>query len=221
MNPVHPILVCGLDEGLYHKNGIRVNCAHYEKFRKKFCGEQRVIGSPEFGGTRYESLVVNSQLLCDFRARDNFLKCLVPSRVGVLEVEISFDLGRREGSEDEGDDLAFDEVEVNRCGKTEMTPFGQVQEFYIEIWNRNAVDDALSDISEVEGEVLGDKKSFVVGVGPIKRTRNRTVWKDMGVVFITSIIERGCDLDFKGEDTSDYLNGRDRDRKGDRQDVGK
>lgn len=220
MNPVYPILVCGLDEGLHHKNGTRVDCAHCEKFRKKFCSEQRVIGSPEFGGTRHETLVVDSQLLGDFRARDDFLKSLVPSRVGVLEVEISFDLGRREGPEDEGDDLAFDEVEVNRCGKTEMTLVRQVQEFYAEIGNRSAVDDALSDISEVDGEVLGNKKSFAVRVSPTERTKNGTVRKDMGVVFITSIVECGCDLDFEGEDTSDYLNGREI-VMGDRRDVGK
>lgn len=32
------------------------------------------------------------------------------------------------------------------------------------------------------------------------------VWKNMGVVFITSIIEGRRDLDFEGEDTADYLN---------------
>jgi hypothetical protein len=49
-------------------------------------------------------------------------------------------------------------------------------------------------------------------VGLAERAGNGTVWKDVGVVFITSIIERGCDFDSEGEDTSDYLNGRDRDR---------
>jgi len=51
-----------------------------------------------------------------------------------------------------------------------------------------------------------------VRVGLADRTRNGTVWKDMGVVFITSIVECGCDFDSEGEDTSDYLNGRGRDR---------
>jgi hypothetical protein len=31
------------------------------------------------------------------------------------------------------------------------------------------------------------------------------VWEDVGVVFITSIIEGRSDLDFEGEDASDYL----------------
>lgn len=50
--------------------------------------------------------------------------------------------------------------------------------------------------------------------GPIERSRNGTVWKDVGIVFITSIVECGCDLDSEGEDAPDHLNGRDRDRKG-------
>ena len=33
-------------------------------------------------------------------------------------------------------------------------------------------------------------------------------------MFITSIVERGGDLDIEAEGTSDYLNKRDRDREG-------
>jgi hypothetical protein len=189
-----------------------VDCAHGEKFRKKFGSEQRVIGGPEFGGTRHESLVVDSQLLGDFRTRNDLPNSVIPFWVGGLGAEISFDLGRGEGSEDEGDDLAFDEVKVNRCGKSKMALVHQVQEFYVDLRNRDAVRDALSDIPKVEREILGDEKSLIMRVGLAERARNGTVWKDVGVVFITGIVECGCDLYSEGEDTSDYLNGRDRDR---------
>jgi hypothetical protein len=122
-----------------------VDCAHGEKFRKKFGSEQRVISGPEFGGTRHETLVVDSQLLGDFRTRNDLLNSVIPFWVGGLGVEISFDLGRGEGPEDEGDDLAFDEVKVNRCGKTKMTLLHQVQEFYVDLGNGNTVRDALRD----------------------------------------------------------------------------
>ena len=41
------------------------------------------------------------------------MKNPVPFWVGGLGVEISFYLGRREGSENEGYDLAFDEAKVD------------------------------------------------------------------------------------------------------------
>lgn len=63
-------------------------------------------------------------------------------------------MGRGDGSEDESDNLAFDKVEVNRYGKTQMTPLGQVQEFYVDLWNENAVGYALRDVPEVEREAL-------------------------------------------------------------------
>jgi len=189
-----------------------VGCTHGEKFRKKFSSEQRIIGSPKFGGSRHETLVVNSQLLGDFGARHNFPEGHVPFRVRDLGVEISFDLGRGEMSEDKSDNLAFDEVEVNGCRKAHMALLGQVQQLNGDIRDGHTVGYALRDIPEVKGEVLGDEKGFVVRRGLVKRTGNGTVWKDVGVVFIASIVECGCDLDSEEEGTSDYLNGRDRDR---------
>ena len=185
---------------------------HGKKFRKKFGSEQRVIGGPEFGGSRNEALIVDSKLLGDFRARDNFVKNLIPFRVGSLGVEISFYLGRGEGSEDEGDGLAFYEIEVNGCRKTQMAFFCQVQELYVDNRSGNTVDNALSDVPEVEGEVLGDKESLVVRLCLVETARNGTVWKDVGVVLITSIVECGCGFSSEGEDTPDYLNERDHDR---------
>ena len=138
-------------------------CTHGEKFGKQFGGEQRIISSPQFGGARQETLVINPQLLGNFRTGYHFLESLVPLWVGGLGVEISFDSGRGEGSKDESDNLAFDEVEVNGCGKAQMTIFGQVQELYVDLRNGNAVDYALGDVSEVEGEVLRDKESLLVG----------------------------------------------------------
>jgi len=99
-----------------------------EKFGEKFGSEQRVIGGPEFRGSRQEALVIDSQFLSGFRARDNFLKNLIPFWVRGLGVEIPFDLGRGDGSEDKGDDLAFDKVKVNGCRKTEMAFLCQIQE---------------------------------------------------------------------------------------------
>ena len=204
---------------VWKKNHIRKRafawgCTHGEKSGEEFGSEQWVISSPEFGGTGHESLVVDPQLLGDFRARHHFLESLIPFWVRSLRAEVSFDLGRREGSEDESYDLAFDEVKVDRCRETQMALLGQVQELYIDLGNGNAVGYALREIPEIEGEVLGDEESFVVRWGVIKITGNGTVWKDVCVVFITSIVECGCDLDSEGEDTSDYLNRRDRDREG-------
>ena len=116
-DPVYPVLVCGLEEGLYHEGNGCADYTHSEKSRKKFCSKQRIIGGPEFGSPRQETLVVDSQFLGDFRTRDNLLESLIPFWVGGLGVEISFYLGRGEGSEDEGDDLAFDEVKVYGCRK--------------------------------------------------------------------------------------------------------
>jgi len=121
-------------------------------------------------------------------------------------------LGGGEISKDKGDDLAFDEVKVNECRKTQMALVSQVQELDVNVRDGNTVDYALRDVPEVEGEVFGDEKSLAVRRSLVKRTGNGTVWKDVGVVFITSIVECGCDFDSEGEDTSDYLNGRDRDR---------
>jgi len=81
---------------------------HGEKFGKEFGSEQRIVSGPEFGGARHETLVVNPQLLCDFGTGHYFLESLIPLRVGSLGVEISFDSGRGEGSEDESDNLTFD-----------------------------------------------------------------------------------------------------------------
>ena len=205
-----------------HNSGSCIDCTHGEEFRKKFGGEQRVIGGPEFRGSRDESLVIDSQFLGDFRTRDNFPKSLVPFWVWGLGVEISFDLGRGLGSEDKGNDLAFDKVKVNRCRKTQVTLLCQVQELYVDLRNGNTVDDALRDIPEVKGEVLGNEKSLVVGSRLVDRTGNGTVWKDVGVVFVTSVIECRCDFDSEGEDTSDHLNRREIViGKGDRRDAGK
>ena len=131
-----------------------------------------------------------------------------------MGIEISFDLGSGKGSEDESDGLSFYEVKVNRCRKSQMALLGQVQEFYVDLRNGNTIDYTLRDIPEIEGEILRDEECLVVRCGGIETARNRTVWKDVGVVLITSIIERGCDFDSEGEDTSDYLNRSDRDREG-------
>lgn len=133
---------------------------HAEQFGKEFGSEQRIVRSPEFGGARHETLVVNPQFLCDFRTGHYFLESLIPLRVGGLGVEVSFYSGRGEGSEDESDNLTFDEVEVDGCGKSQMTLLGQVQELNVDLRDGNTVDFALRYISEVEGEVLGDEKSL-------------------------------------------------------------
>ena len=44
-----------------------------------------------------------------------------------------------------------------------------------------------------------------MGCRMVETTGNGMVWENMGVVFITSIIEGGSDLDFEREDTSDDL----------------
>jgi len=85
---------------------------------------------------------------------------------------------------------------------------------YVDLGNGNAVNYTFRDIPEVEGEVFGDKNSLFVRWCIVGTTGNGTVWKDVGVVFITSIVECGRDLDSEGEDASNDLNGRDRDREG-------
>jgi len=37
---------------------------------------------------------------------------------------------------------------------------------------------------------------------------NGTVCEDVGVVFVASVVECGCNFDPEGEDTPDYLNRR-------------
>ena len=91
-----------------------------------------------------------------------------------------------------------------------MTFFCQIQESYVDIRNGNTVSNTLRDIPEVEGEVLGDKENLALRLGLVERTRNGEVWKDVGVVLVTSIVECGCNFDSEGEDASDYLNGRGR-----------
>ena len=179
---------------------------HGEKFRKKFRSKQRVIRSPESGGTRYETLVVNPQLLRGFWTRDNFMESLVLSWAG-LRVEIPFDLGGGEGPKDKSNDLAFDEVEIDGYRETEMAPFRQIQELYGNLRDRNTVDYTLRDKPEVEGEVFGDKNSLVVRWSAVETTGNGMVGKNVSVVLITSIVERGCYLDFEREDATDHLNG--------------
>ena len=107
---------------------------------------------------------------------------------------------------DKGNDLAFDEMEVSGYGETEMTFLRQVQQLDVDLRGGNTVDEALRDIPEVEGEVFGDKKGLIVRWTVIESTWNGMVWEDVGIMFMTSIIECGSDLDFEGEDTSDYLN---------------
>jgi len=41
-----------------------------------------------------------------------------------------------------------------------------------------------------------------------------TVCEDVGVVFVTSVVECGCNFNSEGEDTPDYLNRKNRDREG-------
>ena len=130
---------------------------------------------------------------------------LIPLWVGVLGVDVSFDLGTGDVSEDEGDDLAFDEVKVYGCRKTQMALAGEVQELHVDLGSRDAVRHALCDIPEVKGKVLGDEESLVVEWGVVD---NGAVWEDVGVVFIASIVECGCDFDPEGDDTSDHLNRR-------------
>jgi hypothetical protein len=147
--------------------------------------------------------------LGDFWTGYDFLENLVPSRARGLGFEISFNLRRGEWPKDKGDDLALNEVEVNGCRKAEMAVVCQIQELYVDFRNWDAVDQALRDIPEVEGEVFWDEESLVVRQSSLEVTRNGMVGDDVGVVFITSIIERGCDLYFEGEDASDYLCKRD------------
>ena len=173
-------------------------CAHGEKFGKKFGSEQRIISSPELGGARHETLVVNPQLLGDFGTGHYFLKSSVPLWVGGLGVEVSFDSGRGEGSEDESDNLTFDEIEVDGCRKTQMTLLGQVQELYVDLRKGNTIDYALGDISEVEGKVLRDEKSLLVRWGVVMMTGDRAVCEDVGIVFVTSVIECGCNFNPEG-----------------------
>jgi len=55
----------------------------------------------------------------------------------------------------------------------------------------------------------------------VEKTGDGTVWKNLGVMFVTSIIKRGCDLDCEGEDTPDHLSRREIViGKGDRRDEG-
>lgn len=103
-----------------------VDNAHREKVRKEFWGKQRVIRRPEFRRAGNKALVVNAQLLGDFRTRDNFLESLNISWAEVLRFEISFDLRRGNVPKNKSDDLAFDEIEVNGYGKTKMTLFCQI-----------------------------------------------------------------------------------------------
>jgi hypothetical protein len=76
---------------------------------------------------------------------------------------------------------------------------------YVDLRNRNTVDYTFGDKPQVEGEVFRDKDCLVVRWGAVETTGNGMVWKDMGVVFVTSIVECRCDLDFEGEYTTDYL----------------
>ena len=70
----------------------------------------------------------------------------------------------------------------------------------------NAVDYTLRDISEIEREVLGDEKGLVVRCSRVVETAgNRMVWKKIGVVLITSVVECRCDLDIEREGASNYL----------------
>jgi hypothetical protein len=133
------------------------------------------------------------------------LENLIPLWVGVPGVDVPFDLGAGDVSEDEGDDLAFDEVKVYGCRKTQMALAGEVQELYVDLGSGNAVGYALGDISKIKGEVLGDEESLVVEWGVAD---NGAVWEDVGVVFVASIVECGCDFDPEGDDTSDHLNRR-------------
>ena len=130
--------------------GLSWDRTHSEKFGKKFCSEQRVIGGPKFGGARNKTLVVDAQLLGDFGTRYHFLEGLIPFWVRGLRVEISFDLGRGEGSEDESDDLALDEVKVNGRRKTQMAVPSQIQELHVDLGNGNTIGHALRDVPQVE-----------------------------------------------------------------------
>lgn len=134
--------------------------------------------------------------------------------IGGERFEITFGLGKGDGSEDKSNDLTFDEIEVEGYRETEMALVCQVQELYVRLRNWDTVDYALGDIPQVEGEVFGDKKGLVVRWSVVERTGNGTVWENVGVVFITSIIERGGDLDIEREDASDHLNDRDGNREG-------
>lgn len=125
---------------------------------------------------------------------------------GSERFEISFGLGKGEGSKDESNDLAFDKIEVKGHGETEVALFCQVQELDVGLRGRNTVRYALRDVPEVEGEVFGDEKGLIVSWSVVETTGNRMVWDDVGVVFITSIVECGSDLDIEREDTSDHLN---------------
>lgn len=109
-------------------------------------------------------------------------------------------------SKDEGDDLAFDEMEINGYGEAEMTFLCQVQRLQVCLRGGNTVDEALGDIPEVEREVFGDEKSLIVRWSVVETTWNGMVWEDVGIVFIASIVECGSDLNLEGEDASDYLN---------------
>jgi len=93
-----------------------------------------------------------------------------------------------------------------------MALLGQVQELYVDLRGRNTVDYALGDVSKVEGEVLRDEESLLVRWSVVEMTGNGMVCEDVGVMFVTSVIECGCDFDPEGEDAADYLNRRDRDR---------
>jgi hypothetical protein len=78
---------------------------------------------------------------------------------------------------------------------------------YIDPRIGNTVGHALADVSEIEGEVFGDKKGLVVVLSVVETAGNGMVWNDVCIVSITSIVECRRDLDFEGEDTSDNLNG--------------
>lgn len=199
-------MVCGLHGELDDEEGGSLDSTHGKKYREEFWSEQRVIWSPKFGGTGYETLVVDSQLLGDFWTGHNFAENVFPRLTGDLRFEISFGLGKGYVSKDKSNDLAFDKIEVDRCRETKMALFCQIQRLYVDHRSGNTVDYALGDVPEVEGEFFRDEKGLIVRWSVVETAGNGMVWENVGVVFITSIIECRSDLDFEGEDTSDYLN---------------
>lgn len=88
-----------------------------------------------------------------------------------------------------------------------MAFIGQVERTDINPRSGNAVDNALGDIPEIEGQVLRDKEGLIMRLCVVETDRNGTVGEDMGVVFVAGIVKCGGDLDSEREDTSDDLSG--------------
>jgi hypothetical protein len=68
--------------------------AYSKQLGEEFWSEQRIIWGPEFGGTRDEILVVDSQLLGDFWTGDTFLENTTLCLARGQRFKILFGLGR-------------------------------------------------------------------------------------------------------------------------------